>query len=192
MRGFTLRFEPVRKQVPIYLATLNPKSVKMTAEIADGWMPVMIPFDRLPEEVNQVREWAAAAGRDPDAFTVRAPGGVTVANTKDAQETARRTSAGTLAFYCARMGDFYYRQLCRHGFQVEADAVREAWREGGSARAIETVPRQMQDRLGFIGTTEECVERLEQEEAAGVKLHSVTILDRDPDARGKIIEQLAG
>src|SRR5215470_8817818 len=36
-RGFTLRFTPVRDHIPIYLATLNAKSVKLTAELADGW-----------------------------------------------------------------------------------------------------------------------------------------------------------
>src|SRR4029450_11959476 len=56
-RGFTLRFDPVRKEVPIYLATLNPKSVKMTAELADGWMPVMIPNDRLGAGVERGSGW---------------------------------------------------------------------------------------------------------------------------------------
>src|SRR5690606_12843327 len=49
-RGFTLRFTPVRDHIPIFLATLNPKSVKMTAEIADGWMPAMIPKSALGGE----------------------------------------------------------------------------------------------------------------------------------------------
>ena len=191
-RGFTLRFEPYRKDVPIYLATLNPKSVQMTAEIADGWMPVMIPVDRLRAEVHQVRKWASDAGRDPEAFTVRAPGGVTVANTPELAEAARRTAAGTLAFYCARMGDFYFRQLGRQGFAEEAEHVRQAWKEGGSSRAMEAVPQSMLERLGFIGTTEECVKRLEQEEAAGATLHSVNVMERDPEKRGLIIEQLVG
>lgn len=191
-RGFTLRFEPVRKQVPIYLATLNPKSVRMTAEIADGWMPVMIPFDRLADEIAQVNAWVREAGRDPEAFTVRVPGGVTVANTRRELETARRGQAGTLAFYCARMGDFYYRQLCRQGFQELADGVRAAWQEGGAPAGAAAIPPEVLDRFGFVGSSEACVERLEQEEAAGARLHSVSVLERDPDAAGKIYEQLVG
>lgn len=191
-RGFTLRFEPVRKRVPIYLATLNPRSVKMTAEIADGWMPVMIPIDQLAREIAQVHAWVREAGRDPEAFTVRAPGGVTVANTPETLAAARRGQAGTLAFYCARMGEFYYKQLSRHGFQAEADAVRAAWSEGGSAGAMRAVPREMLDQMGFAGPTEACVERLEQERAAGATLHSVTVMEADPDARGRIIERLVG
>src|SRR6516164_1607638 len=95
-RGFTLRFDPVRKEVPIYLATLNPKSVRMTAELADGWMPVMIPIDQLGQEIARVQQWVREAGRDPKKFTVRAPGGVTVANTPAQLALAQRRSAGTL------------------------------------------------------------------------------------------------
>ena len=72
-RGFTLRFETYRKQLPIYLATLNPKSVRMTAEIADGWLPIMIPMDRLKEEIDQIHDWVREAGKDSADFTVRAP-----------------------------------------------------------------------------------------------------------------------
>jgi F420-dependent oxidoreductase-like protein len=191
-RGFTLRFEPVRKHVPIYLATLNPKSVRMTAEIADGWMPVMIPIDRLRAEIDRVKAWVSAAGRDAAAFTVRAPGTVAVANTPESEAAARRAAAGTLAFYCARMGEFYYRQLTRHGLQAEADAVRAAWSEGGASRAIEAVPRATQDRMGFVGSSEACIERLQQQEAAGVTLHPVTVAERDPTRRARILEQLVG
>lgn len=191
-RGFTLRFDPVRKEVPIYLATLNPKSVRMTAELADGWLPVMIPIDQLGAEIARVHGWIREAGRDPKKFTVRAPGGITVANTPAQREQAYRRSSGTLAFYCARMGDFYYRQLSRQGFQAEADRVRLAWKEGGPEKAAASVPPEMMSRLGFIGSTEECCERIDQEEAAGATLHSATVLEDDPREASKILAKLVG
>lgn len=191
-RGFSLRFEPVRKEVPIYLATLNPKSVRMTAELADGWLPVMIPLDQLGREIAQVHAWIREAGRDPKAFTVRSPGGITVANTPAQREQALRRSSGTIAFYCARMGEFYYRQLSRQGFQAEADRVRAAWAEGGPEKAAAAVPPQMMSRLGFIGSTEECIDRLDQEEAAGATLFSATVLEEDPRAASAILAKLVG
>ena len=114
-KGFTLRFPPVRPHIPIYIAALNPKSVKQTAEIADGWMPVMIPLSALKDEVDNFRAAAAAAGRDPMAITVKSPGGVTVSSKPGAQDAGR----GFLAFYIARMGTFYYNQLSRLGFGDE-------------------------------------------------------------------------
>lgn len=57
-RGFGLLMNPVRSHIPVFLATLNPKSVKMTAEIADGWMPVMIPRRAMKAEIETFRRWA--------------------------------------------------------------------------------------------------------------------------------------
>ncbi|UCE84611.1 MAG: LLM class flavin-dependent oxidoreductase [Deltaproteobacteria bacterium] len=191
-RGFTLRFEPVRKEVPIYLATLNPRSVRMTAEIADGWLPTMIPIAHLEREVAQVRDWVRSAGRDADAFTVRAPGGVTVANAPQKVEAARQRAAGTLAFYCARMGDFYLRQLTRHGFGDAAATVKEAWNQGGAAAGVAALPPDMLDHFGFVGGTEACIERLERQQAAGVTLHGVGVMEDDPRELGRILEKLVG
>ena len=49
---------PVRSAIPIYVASLGPKNVEMTAELADGWLPLFY----LPEKAQQV--WGAdlAAG----------------------------------------------------------------------------------------------------------------------------------
>src|SRR5580658_3874312 len=50
-RGFTLRFEPVRKHIPIFIAALNRKSVEFTAQKADGWLPLMIPISGLGKAI---------------------------------------------------------------------------------------------------------------------------------------------
>jgi alkanesulfonate monooxygenase SsuD/methylene tetrahydromethanopterin reductase-like flavin-dependent oxidoreductase (luciferase family) len=168
------------------------KSVEATAEVADGWLPIMIPLSKLAAELGELQGWVAAAGRDPASFTVRSPGMVLVANSPEAQEAGRRMNAGTIAFYCARMGEFYYRQLSRHGFQAEADAVRAAWKDGGGGKAAEAVPRAMQEELGFVGPTEACVERLEAQQAAGVGLHQIALMDRDPAERQRILKRLVG
>jgi F420-dependent oxidoreductase-like protein len=54
---------PVRSEIPIYVASLGPKNVEMTAEKADGWLPLFY----LPEKAKDV--WgddlaAGAAKRD--------------------------------------------------------------------------------------------------------------------------------
>ena len=190
-RGFRLRFEPVRKEVPIYLATLHPKSVAMTAEIADGWLPVMIPIDHLAEEVSAVKALVRQSGRDPDAFTVRAPSSITVADDGSAREAARARARGTLAFYCARMGDFYFRQLGRQGFAEEAARVREAWERGGAAAAAAAVPEAMLEQLSAVGDVEAARERIARQAEAGVTLHGVQVVEDDPGHLRRILERLA-
>jgi alkanesulfonate monooxygenase SsuD/methylene tetrahydromethanopterin reductase-like flavin-dependent oxidoreductase (luciferase family) len=184
-KGFTLRFTPVRSHIPIYLATLNPKAVKMTAEIADGWMPTMIPRTALKGEIDQFRAWAADAGRDPKALEVKA-GGVTVSNDPNARDKGR----GFLAFYIARMGTFYYNQLSRFGYADEVAAVKLAFDQQGSQAGAAALTREMLDDLGFAGTADECLARIRADEELGVDVHNVNIDTRDPVEFGRAVETL--
>lgn len=168
-RGFTLRFTPVRAHIPIYLATLNAKSVKLTAELADGWLPIMIPLPKLRSEITAVRQMSVAAGRPADAVSVRAPGAVVVTKNVD---RARAESAGTLAFYIGRMGTFYAEQLTRHGYGEAVQTVKKAW-ESGSRAAAEAVPADLIDATGCAGSVEACLDRLQAQEASGVNIHTV-------------------
>jgi len=115
-----------------------------------------------------------------------------VANSPDKAEKARMQQAGGLAFYCARMGEFYYRQLSRQGYEDEANAVRAAWKDGGSRAGASVIPEAMLDQFHFVGNTEQCIERLDAQAEAGATLHQVTVLEEDPDQMGKILEALVG
>lgn len=187
-RGFTLRFEPVRKHIPIFLATLNTKALALTASHADGWLPVMIPIDKLGAEIKALRAQVTAAGRDAAAFEVHAPGGITVA-TGQARERGEMAQAGTIAFYIGRMGVYYAKQLERFGFVDEVAAVKEAWKDG-SAAAIAAIPPAMRKRLGMVGDVEECRERLAAEAEAGANIHRINIATDDPKEYARIVERL--
>jgi alkanesulfonate monooxygenase SsuD/methylene tetrahydromethanopterin reductase-like flavin-dependent oxidoreductase (luciferase family) len=185
-RGFTLRFRPVREHIPIYIASFRPKAIKVVAEIADGWLPTMIPIQQAPAQVKQFLGYVKDAGRDPSQMTIRF-GGVTVA--KDRDRALQGSKAGT-AFYIARMGDYYFQQLCDMGFADEANAIRKAWKEGGSGAGIAAVTDELSNSLGFVGDVDQCRDRLAEEEAAGINLHSVGVAGYDPVEEGKIFEQL--
>ncbi len=187
-RGFTLRFAPVRPHIPVHLATLNPKALALTASHGDGWLPVMIPIDRLAGEIAAMRARIAATGRDPSAFEVHAPGGVTVA-TGEARARAEMAQAGTSAFYIGRMGVYYARQLERFGFTAEVAAVKDAWKQG-SAAAAAAVPRAMRERLGTVGDVEACRDRIAAEAEAGADIHRVHIMAEDTREYGKTLERL--
>ncbi|MBI3786179.1 MAG: LLM class flavin-dependent oxidoreductase [Deltaproteobacteria bacterium] len=187
-RGFTLRFQPVRPHIPIHLATLNPKALLLTATHADGWLPVMIPIDKLAKEIGGLRNLAVQAGRDPSAIEVTAPTGVTVA-AGEAAARAEMAHAGTVAFYIGRMGVYYARQLERFGFVDEVAKVKEAWAQG-SAAAAAAVPQAMRERLGTVGDVEACRERLAQEADAGADIHRVNVVTDDLKEYGKTLERL--
>jgi F420-dependent oxidoreductase-like protein len=189
-RGFKLRFEPFRPHIPIWVASLNPAALKLTAELADGWMPIMIPADHLASEIGAFRERVTAAGRQADAVAVRGPDRVVVA--LDDPQRARRQAAGTLAFYIARMGTFYGAQLERFGYGDAVAAVRKAWNEKGSEAGIDAVPDALLDQTTTVGTVEECAARLDLEARSGVDLHNVAVQTRDEKQLERVFGELVG
>jgi F420-dependent oxidoreductase-like protein len=188
-RGFRLRFPPVRSSIPIFIASLTPKSVAQTAAIADGWMPVMIPLDHLSREVAAFRRLVRDAGRDPRSVIVRSPGSVTV--TRDIDK-ARQESKAHLAFYLTNMGEFYREQLIRLGYDEAVDKVRKAWDEGGRAAGTAAVPDALVDSLFLAGPVEACLERLDAQAAAGIDMHTVRVEAADPQETVRILERLVG
>jgi alkanesulfonate monooxygenase SsuD/methylene tetrahydromethanopterin reductase-like flavin-dependent oxidoreductase (luciferase family) len=188
-RGFRLRFQPVRSRIPIFIASLTPKSVAQTARIADGWMPVMIPLARLGQEVAAFRQLVRQAGRDPNSVVVRSPGSVTVTRNV---EQARQESKAHLAFYITHMGDFYREQLIRLGYEEAVQVVRHTWDEGGRAAGTAAVPDTLVDSLHFAGPVEACLERLAAQEEAGIDMHTVHVDATAPGEATQILTRLVG
>jgi alkanesulfonate monooxygenase SsuD/methylene tetrahydromethanopterin reductase-like flavin-dependent oxidoreductase (luciferase family) len=188
-RGFTLRFEPVRKHIPIWIASLNKLSVEFTARKADGWLPVMIPLSGLKSAIDAFRAVATAAGRNARDVAVKSPGNVTVTDNVD---RAKAGHAGTVAFYAARMGTFYSEQLTRFGFGDNVNQIKEAWNSGGAKAGTAAVSDKLMNELGYIGGVEGAVDRLQAQEAAGVDLHPVEIDALDAASYKKIVAKLVG
>src|SRR5258708_3932205 len=74
---------PVRSRIPIYVAALGPNNVQMTAEIADGWLPLFW----VPEKAAEVFGPSLAAGsaaRDPEPGPLEIAAGGLAASGDDA------------------------------------------------------------------------------------------------------------
>lgn len=178
-RGFALAFRPPRAEVPIYLAALSPRSLRQTARIADGWLPIWTPIEAAPELLGSLRErlpdGGAASGRP---FDVRSPGPVILTGRPEA---VRAEAKEALAFYVVRMGDFYARHLERIGHGDLVRAVREAWRGGGREAAAAAVPDAAQQSCAFVtADAAEARDRLARQAEAGVTLHQADVDTDDP------------
>ncbi len=173
-RALELGARPVQPSPPVYFATMAPASVRSTAENADGWLPTWIPNSRLSGEIAQLRNWSEDAGRSRDAVSVRSPGNTVVAAAGEL-EAIRANQRATLAFFIARNGEFYYRQFVRQGLGGAADALREAWAEGGREQALNVLPQGLEAEFGFAGDIEGCIEHLHAQQAAGVDIHMVSL-----------------
>jgi F420-dependent oxidoreductase-like protein len=188
-RGFTLRFDPVRPHIPIWIASITPKSVKQTAAIADGWLPIFFPKAQWKQQLDLFQAAVREAGREPKDVLVRCPYTVSITDRPERAEAARR---GNAAFYIARMGDFYYEHFVRMGYRDAADAVRAAWAKGGSAAGAAAVPTELVAELGMAGEVNACCDALDEAAEAGFHLLSVTVAERDPQKRAAIYRKLVG
>ncbi len=184
-----LAFQPPRADVPIYIASLLPRSLRQTAEIADGWLPLWTPLEAMPELTRFVRdhrpEDTETAGRE---FNVRSPGTLVVTGEVD---RARGVAKGQLAYYIARMGDFYAQHFTRLGHGDLVTSVRAAWREGGRAAAAEAVPGDTQQSCWFVTSDPaEARDRLAQQAEAGITIHRVEVDSDDPTEQERVLAAL--
>jgi F420-dependent oxidoreductase-like protein len=160
---------PLRADVPIYLGAEGPKNVAMTAEIADGWLPLYYsPF--RPEVYAE-----SLAGAKPD-FEIAALCNFIVT---DDIEGALLPSKASLGFYIGGMGaegaNFHKNLMARMGYEREANEIQRLFLEGKRDEAIAMVPSAFADEISLVGPPARIRERLEMWEKSAVTTLNVAV-----------------
>ncbi len=183
---------PVRPQIPIYLASLGDKNVELTAEVADGWLPMLY----IPERAAGVwgRPLAAGLAKRADGLgpmeTV-AGGMVGFVDDRAAAKGILDLARPMVALYVGGMGargrNFYNALACRYGFEAEAAAVQELYLAGDKHGAAQAVPDALVEGCNLVGPAGYVRERIAAFAEAGV-----TTLNVIPVAADKValVEQL--
>lgn len=166
---------PVRPDVPVYLASLGPRNVAMTAEIAEGW----IPLHFWPERAGAIWGPALAEGarrRLPGLAPLEVVAGGPLA-IGSGLEHLRDRARPMLALYFGGMGargmNFYNDLLCRYGFESEAAAIQDAYLSGDRKRAAALVPQELIDATSLIGDPGFVRDRIDAYREAGVTVLNV-------------------
>ena len=167
---FRLGVQPVQRHIPMYVASLGPRNLALTAELADGWLPIWVDRRRLPEMIGEMAEAALPAGRE--LYTITVAPQIICYVTEDAEELAEteKRVRGHMAYYIGGMGEYYYNLFSRSGFQAEADAVREAWSAGDRGKAAATIPDELLENITIIGDAATCLSRMERFRRAGADM----------------------
>ncbi len=148
-----------QERVPIYIAALGPRMLRLAGEMADGVLLSWAASSYLKEAIRQVREGAISAGRDPDEVEIS--GYVRVAVTDD-EEAGWLELKSQVARYA---GSTHYRNYFRFtGFIYDMDEVERA----GPRSAAQAIGFEMQRELGLVGTAQECRAGLEELRALGL------------------------
>src|ERR1700683_4369361 len=125
---------PVRSRIPIWVAALGEKNVAMTAEVADGWLPIFFVPDKVKEVFGPSLE-AGAAGRDPTLDRLQiAAGGILALGPGAEVASIRDMGRGGAALYIGGMGakgrNFYNALACRYGYEKEAAEIQDLYLSG--------------------------------------------------------------
>ena len=167
---FRMATAPVQEKVPIFLASLGPRNLALTGQLADGWLPVWTHRGQLPEMKGAVSESAEQAGRSINQITV-APQ-ILCYVTDEPEELARAEAnvRGHMAYYVGGMGTYYFNLFCRYGYESEAGAIRTAWAEGDRGRAASLVTEDMLDNIAVLGDVSACRRKLQGFRDAGADM----------------------
>lgn len=154
-----------RKDLPIYLASIGPKNVTLTAEIADGWLPIFFSPNAYDAAYkDQIEDGFSRAGGGKGLHNFDIAPTVTVVLDDDL-ETAWNQVKPMLALYIGGMGargkNFYHDLACRYGFEEAADTIQDLYLAGNKGEAMMAVPNELVDEVALCGSKARIKDRLQ-------------------------------
>jgi F420-dependent oxidoreductase-like protein len=174
-----LMARPLRSEIPIYLASIAPRSVELAFEIADGWIPIFF----LPELAREVFPLDGAR----EGFDVAPSVPVVLIDDVD---IGREMIKQYYAFYIGGMGargsNFYNDLFARYGYEAEARQVQELFLDGKRNEAAAAVPDAFVDRVALVGPKEPMADRIEAFREAGAT--TLLVSTRQPEALRAVAE----
>jgi F420-dependent oxidoreductase-like protein len=158
--------------IPIYLATISPKTLELTGEIADGWVGTSFVPEGAAAYFGPLDAGLAKAGRKRADLDVCQGAEVAFAEDEDALRTMIADRKKELAFSLGGMGsastNFYNGAYSRQGWAEVAAQVRERWQAGDRDGAATLVTDEMVLATTLIGTEDMVRDRLRVWRDAGV------------------------
>jgi len=174
---FRIRFPAFRPDLPIYIASLGAPSLRMTGELADGWLPIYLAPGRMDAAVAELKAGAETVGRSLDDIVISPQVSIYVTDDIDAAMERERPH---IAFYLGGMGVFYHQYFTRIGFGEDADRVREAYLARERDRAAELVTDEMIHATTIIGNPQQCRDQMTEFFDAGVDEIRLVFNEQDP------------
>jgi F420-dependent oxidoreductase-like protein len=167
--GRSIRSLMPPRHVPIYVAALGPNNLRLTGELADGWIGNSFFPETADVYFDAIREGAAHAGRSFDELDLTVAVGLEF--TDDVEAAGRRHAEG-YAFTFGAMGsattNFYNNAFERQGYGDDVREVQRLWLAGERKAARERVPLEIGLGTNLIGTDDLVRERLRLYRDAGV------------------------
>jgi F420-dependent oxidoreductase-like protein len=175
---------PPNTEIPIYLATLGPKSLEYTGAVADGWLGTSFTPEHADAHFAHIESGALKAGRSLSEIDIQSGG--TVAFLDDVKPLVDSLKPG-MAFTLGAMGsantNFYNDAYRRGGWADAAEEVQALWLAGKREEAATRVPDEMIIQANLLGDEQTVRERIKAYQASGVTTLRIQPTGRDLEAR---------
>jgi F420-dependent oxidoreductase-like protein len=181
--GKALRLSmPPKPDIPIYLATLGPKMLELTGELADGWLGTSFMAEAADQVIPHLRLGAERSGRQLTDLDLQINATVDVDDDVDALIAKYKPAA---AFTLGAMGsaktNFYNAAYRRAGWAEMAEKVQALWVSGDKPAAIAAVADEFVLSSSFIGTESMVTDRIRATVAAGITTLRIAPVGRGPE-----------
>jgi len=184
--------QPVREEVPIAVASLGFKSVEMTAELADGWLPVFWHPEKAPQRWGPALE-AGRKKRDPNRAPLEVFAGGVV-GIGEGLERMRDIGRPMAALYIGGMGargkNFYNDVFASYGYEEEARVIQDLYLSGQKQAAADAIPDSFIDATTLIGPEGFVEDRLTALKESGVSTLNVALTGNDLTDRVATLDKL--
>jgi F420-dependent oxidoreductase-like protein len=178
--------------IPIWLGTGGEATVKLTAEVADGWLPLGF----TPARMKQFRPWLEEGfrrvGGGKSLRDLEIQPAVAVVLTDDVR-AALQSLKPRVALYVGGMGhrsvNFHKRAMAERGYGEAADRIQELFLAGRKDEAVAAVPDEFVDESALVGPAARIRERYRPFAECGIT--GLTVATQQPEAM-ELMADLAG
>ncbi|MEY2436476.1 MAG: hypothetical protein QOF97_1312 [Acidimicrobiaceae bacterium] len=180
--------KPLREDIPIYLGAEGPKNVAMSAEIADGWLPIFFsPKSDAFYRAALAEGFARPGARHtPEEFEVACTVPTIIG---DDVEGCAEFMKPMLALYIGGMGardvNFHFDVFSRLGYADACMKIQDAYLDGRKADAIAAVPTSLVEDVALIGPKDKVLDELEAWKATCL---TTMMVSGPPELLGQIAE----
>src|SRR5919106_220129 len=174
-KALQLTVHPAREHIPVYLASIGPKNLELTGEIADGWLAIFFAPEHAADLIGHIRAGRERAGASMDGFDVVPTVPLVIG---DDLESCAVPVRGYTALYLGGMGsreqNFYNQLAVRMGYGESAARIQDLFLARKHRKAAAAVPLDFIDKTALIGPVDRVRDRLSAYADAGVTTLSVT------------------
>lgn len=169
---------PIDGVVPIYLAALRPRMLRLAAEIGDGVIFNFFPRSVLSTILGHVHDGARDAGKAPGDVEVVCRFQVAVTDRIDEHVNYLRHF---LAPYFAQ--SVYNRFLAWCGHEEMAATIADGWAKKDRQQTLNALTDDLIHDIAVIGDEAYCQERIREYARLGIHTHIISCPSLDPVTR---------